>query len=162
VNLLQPYGASLARFETLLVFLGGRHSLEDISAPGSRRAGAVARLAPRNSIHPDSQVLQCFRHLGEVRASPGFLVRLRRAKTPVLHFWIERSHFSPLLESGKGLGATGPSNLPLISFLPYRLQITSCPICSSLQLWNYGPADGLERWPHDRSRPAGLCRLAER
>src|SRR5690349_14649478 len=77
-------------------------------------------------------------------------------------FWIERSHFSPLLESGKGLGATGPSNLPLISFLPYRLQITSCPICSSLQLWNDGPADGLERWPHDRSRPAGLCRPAER
>ncbi len=46
VNLLQPYGASLARFQTLLVFLGGRHSLEDISAPESCRAGALARRLP--------------------------------------------------------------------------------------------------------------------
>ena len=52
VNFLLPRGAGLARFETLLVFLAGRHSLEDISAPRSCRAGALARrLALRSPIH---------------------------------------------------------------------------------------------------------------
>ncbi len=62
VKFLVARGAGLARFETLLVFLGGRHSPEDISAPRSRRAGALARrLALRNrSIR--SQLLQFFRH----------------------------------------------------------------------------------------------------
>ena len=167
MNFLLPRGAGLARFQTLPVFLGGRHSFEDISAPGSCRAGALARrLALRN---PSIWAVSFFNSsgtLGEVRASSGFLVGRRRARTPVLHFWIECfwqiSHFSPFPESGKDLRAKSLSNLPLICFLPHRLQITACPICSSLRLRNYGLADGLERRPHDRSRPAGLCRLAER
>ena len=52
VNFLLPRGSGLARFETLLVFLGGRHSLEDISAPGPCRAGVLARRLPlRSPIH---------------------------------------------------------------------------------------------------------------
>lgn len=59
VNFLQPRGAGLACFETLLVFLGGRHSLEDISAPRLCRAVALARrLALRSPIHLGNQLRQ--------------------------------------------------------------------------------------------------------
>ena len=59
MNFLLARGCGFARFETLPVFLGGRHSLEDISAPRPCRAGALARrLALRSLIHLGSQLLQ--------------------------------------------------------------------------------------------------------
>ena len=160
VNFLLPRGSGLTRFETLPVFLGGRHSLEDISAPGPCRAGALARRLASEKPHPFGRAL-----LDKCEPSDSWFGRDGRGR-PSSIFGLSASGRFPtsvlLLRVGKICRATGPSNLPLISFLPHRLQITPCPICSSLRLRNYGLADGLERRPHDRSRPAGFCRLAER